>query len=133
MNEIHLSDAEIDVARFLAQHFREKGKFDYVAYSDFPNYEELGEQQAANIAQRFKSFGWVGSVAAGTFKVEPAILDIAYQLDNPPPKDYWKRTVTWFRSNRWSVPFVLILIVLPLLVQWVEMIKTLLRWVRILE
>lgn len=54
--------------------------------------------------------------------------EVALFADRLPVKDYWANIVSWFRSRWWSVPFVVIVVCLPLLSQWVEMLKALLRW-----
>jgi hypothetical protein len=45
-----------------------------------------------------------------------------------PLKDHWASIVRWFRSRWWSVPLVLIIVCLPLLIQWFEMVKAILDW-----
>ncbi len=54
--------------------------------------------------------------------------EVALFANRLPPKDYWANIVLWFRSRWWSVPFVAMVVCLPLLFQWVEMLKALLRW-----
>lgn len=70
---------------------------------------------------------------ASDFNVAPPILEVVRQLDRPPPKDYPKAIKTWFFSKRWSVVPWLLFGVLPLLVGYVVMIKTLLEWVGIIK
>jgi hypothetical protein len=54
--------------------------------------------------------------------------DLALFAERLSPTDYWAKTVAWFRSRWWSVPFLVVFVCLPLLVKWVEMLKAVLQW-----
>jgi len=126
-----LNDYEKEVVRFLAKHYDEKG--DLVSYSEFPNFEELGEKGVSRETDRLMRYGLLSSFSSDGPRIEPTVLEVVHDLDHPPPKDLWKDRIAWFRSKWWSIPFLVLAIGLPLIVQGVEMIKIVLRWVGILE
>jgi len=43
-------------------------------------------------------------------------------------RDRWDEATKWFRSKRWSLPFLVLLVGLPALKGWVDVIKGLLEW-----
>ncbi len=47
-------------------------------------------------------------------------LKFLHNLDNPPPKDYWADITVWFKSKWWSIPFFVLIVVIPLIVSWIE-------------
>jgi hypothetical protein len=59
--------------------------------------------------------------------------DLALFAERLPPKDYWNNIVLWFRSRWWSVPLVVVVVCMPLLIQWVEMLKAILQWIGAIE
>jgi hypothetical protein len=48
--------------------------------------------------------------------------------ENPPPRNRWMEFQTWFLDQWWSVPLILLGIIPPALIQWVEIIWALCRW-----
>lgn len=123
-----LNDYEKEVVRFLAKRFDRGGK--RVGETEFPRYEEVGQQEVYNVIARFENnFCWLDSETISSWTISPEILDVVHQLDHPPPKDYPKQVETWFRGMWWSVPFVYF----PALVGYMILIKMLLQWVGILE
>ena len=93
------------------------------------------------IVRKFCNYGWLhertkqigGMIWGRSFEIDGLLLEAVEQLDNPPPKDYWKGITDWFKSKPWSVPVFFALVALPLLVTWVEMIEKLLRWLGVME
>jgi hypothetical protein len=56
--------------------------------------------------------------------------EIILFTDKLPAPDVWSDIVVWFRSKWWSVPFVLIFVCLPLIVQWIQMLQTVVEWLK---
>ncbi|MCI0665832.1 MAG: hypothetical protein L0220_32645 [Acidobacteria bacterium] len=54
--------------------------------------------------------------------------ELLMSAERLPLKDHWANIVLWFRSRWWSVPIVVFMVCLPLLVQWIEMVKAILKW-----
>jgi hypothetical protein len=127
MHEIHLDDYEEEVVRFLAKRFDGGGK--WVGEGEFPRSEEVGPDKIGTVAGRFINHGWLESQSSDSWTILREVLDVAEGLDHPPPKDYWKGVITWFRGKWWSIPILVIAVVLPLAVQWMEMIVTLIKWI----
>ena len=100
---------------------------------ELPRYEQLGSDGLMPLIDRFTNFGWLVWETNRGLMIRGKVLDAVEQIENPPPKDYWKSLTTWFRSKPWSIPVLLLLIVLPLVVKWIEMIQKVLRWVGVLD
>ncbi len=128
--KLTLNDREQEVARWLAKRFEKGGNlFDITSLcAEF----RISQEEGLSIIQRFDRYGFISAVSSTTAEIEPTVMDVVDQLENPPLRDYWAELAAWFRSKRWSVLVVILLIVLPLLVQWVEMLGTLLRWLNML-
>ena len=138
MVEIELDDYEKEVVRFLAARF-DKGE-KYISEKGFPRYEEVSEDAVWATVKRFVNFRWLyWEEVEDRFSVRrnrkqlcisDRICEVAHLLDNPPPKNYWKRTCAWFFGRRWSVPVMILTVVLPAILGWIVMLKEILRWVR---
>lgn len=64
------------------------------------------------------------------FYVRAGILELVRELDNPPPKDYWKDIRTWFQSRWWSVPVFVVAVGLPIVYTYFQMLKGLVDWLQ---
>ena len=128
------SEHEEEILRFLKKQYDEQPK-GRVSFHRLPRYEDVGCRGIEKICKRFYGLGILEPT--NNPNVAYIIIDGVRQhldrLDHPLPKDYWKRLFIWFRSKPWSIPVLVLAIVLPLLVQWVGMIKALLQWMGILE
>ena len=69
-----------------------------------------------------------GGPYAVAFILKDTISAEVKQLDNPPPRDFPKEVKQWFFSKWWSLPFWIIIVILPALVGYVTMIKALIEW-----
>lgn len=97
-----------------------------------PN-DGLANRDILQTVQRFRRYGLIEWATNVTIRMLPNLLEAADKLDNPSRNDYWASIVAWFRSRWWSVPSVAVVVCIPLLFQWVEMLKTVLWWLRIIE
>jgi hypothetical protein len=67
-------------------------------------------------------------VYAADFAVEPGIHELVRELNNPPKEDHWKNLRTWFASKWWSVPIFVLVVGLPLIYTYFQMVKDLGQW-----
>jgi hypothetical protein len=108
---------------------------------DFPRPKDVGSEQVERVLKRFLNLGLLywheeyhevmiggGSGKSQTLRIDARILDFAHQLDNPPPRDYWKEVETWFRGRWWSVPLVGAVVLPPILIQSFQWIYQALQW-----
>ena len=72
--------------------------------------------------------GFLDWDTSDSFTINPVILDVVDQIDNPPPRDYWQEWTAWFRGRKWSLPVLIGVIGLSALIQWIEMLRTVLVW-----
>jgi hypothetical protein len=126
MATIDLDDYEEEVVRFLATRYHQGGK--YVQLSEFPRYEEVGQDRVFRVVARFENYLWIDSYASDMWTISGLITDIADRLDNPPPDDYRQTIEAWFFSKWWSVPLWLLFILPPAIVGYVEFVKALIEW-----
>lgn len=112
---------EIEALRAFAKIFHNGGQ--YIDASDFPRYEEVGEEKINQTIARFVRYGYLNQDSSSSYELLPQITEVVDQLDNPPPRDYWKEVEVWFRSKWWSIPFIGFVVLLPILVQWWEWIR----------
>ena len=76
--------------------------------------------------------GWVEWADNQSVDVQQSTATYIHQLDNPEPTNYLKDLTEWWFSSRWRASVTIVTILLPLIVQWIEMIQTVLRWMGIL-
>jgi hypothetical protein len=122
---IKLSGYEQQLIRLLAKHQDDENDEYRV---DLLVKDEVNGNETLRTIDRFRRYGLVEWKTNVTIRILPSLLEAADMLDNPPPADYWKNIVTWFRSRWWSVALLALAVGLPLLVQWIEMLKAVLRW-----
>ena len=133
-----LDDDEKDVLRYLAQRFHNGEK--RAELEQYPRTAELGWDRVLEIARRFRNYGWLHEREQDTgimwmrwFDLDGQLVEAVDELDNPPPKDYWKGIAVWFKSKPWSIPVFLVLVATPLVATWFDLIAKLLRWVGVME
>lgn len=122
-----LNQDEQALVEFLSEEFHRGEQIANI--QTLPGYEKLGSAVVDQMLTRFENYGWIKHQSISQVLIRPAILHIYDQLRNPPEKDYWADVVKWFKSHWWSVPAVAVVVVLPLVVTWIEMIKTVLGWI----
>ncbi len=120
------SDYEKELLRCCARHYSERP--DQVAYTDLPQFVELGWTKVSPILDRLIQFGLIRGFSDKSIRVLPACIELVHTWDNPPICDRWDEATKWFRSKWWSLPVLILVIGLPALVTWIGMIKTVLEW-----
>ena len=141
--KITLSNYEVEVVRFLAKHFTERGEL--VRPDMFPRYKTWGGDTVHEVVGRLIRFRLVELVKnlrgepqayeAGV-RILPAVFAVVDRLDNPPPEplpDYRDKVSKWFWSKPWSVVVYLVVVGLPALLGYVVMTKTILEWTGIIK
>jgi hypothetical protein len=121
-----LNEWEVETLRQMAKLFREGEQF--LRFDDFKCSGELDPDAVKNIADRFRNLKLTTYASNARVKIEPAVLEAVHLLDNPPLPNYWESFTAWFFSKPWSVPLVAIVVLLPILVQWVQWAIALLGW-----
>ena len=126
MAPIEISEKEKQFILMLADRFLQGVK--HVQSKDFPVPPNSDPSVASNLGRRYANLGILKCIGEPLYEIQDKVVEYAHQLNNPPLKDYWADIANWFRSKPWSVPVLLVLVCLPLLVQWVQMILYLLNW-----
>jgi hypothetical protein len=138
-------DYEKELVRFFAQRYLAHQEF--ISHAEFPRYEEVGKQKVLDARRRIREAGLIegmhteGIIDTGLIdlidrsriKVLPTCLELVHAWDNPPMPDYWDKMTKWFWSKPWSVVVFLVVVVLPALVGYIVMLKTIAEWLGILK
>lgn len=126
MAKIPLTEYEVELVRFCAQHYLDKGEI--LGYVDFPRYEELGRKKIVETHERLMRFGLMQAFSSDQVMIPPSVLEQVEEWDNPPLPDYRDRLTKWFWSKPWSIVVYTLVVGLPAVVGWVVMLKTVLEW-----
>ncbi|GAB5405487.1 MAG: hypothetical protein Aurels2KO_37180 [Aureliella sp.] len=59
------------------------------------------------------------------------MLVAASTLKNPKAPDYWAEWYAWWFAARWRTAITVLVVLLPFIVQWIEMIQKILAWLGI--
>ncbi len=124
---VTFEDEEQAVLRFLADIFH-KGN-NRCVFREIPLPEKCDEQWRDKTLQRFANYGLVKWQTTAHIEIKPKLLEVVDKLNNPKKPNYWKKTLEWWFASRWRAAITIAVVILPLLVQWVEMIRTVLKWI----
>lgn len=103
-----------------------------ILFKDFPRYSKGNAALVNQVIEQFRAYGWLKNYHPGV-RVESEIREIAHELRNPPPKDSWASVSARFRSKWWSVPIMVVVVALPAIYGYYEMIYKLCVWFGILK
>lgn len=126
MAKIPLTEYEVELIRFCARHYLDKG--DILGYVEFPHYKELGMIKIVETQERLMRFGLMQAFSSDHVRIPPAVLEQVEKWDNPPLPDYRDRLTKWFWSKSWSIVIYTLIVGLPAVVGWVAMLKIVLEW-----
>ena len=126
--DLTLSDLEQLVARRMAE-LRDKGPNALARPSQLADQFGVNLKEIQSVVQRFAGYGLVEWETNESVRMNLSIVELIHQLDNPPAPDYWKALYRWWFKSRWRVAITVIGVVLPLLVQWKEMIQQPFEWI----
>ena len=128
-----LTDRQKDILRFLAERYMSDGRMsERVSVGNIQRLDSETEGDIKNTLLYFQRMGWVKWATNESVSVQSAAADFIHQLDNPTPKNHLTELTVWWFSARWRAAVTLVTIVLPLCVQWIEMIQIILRWIEVL-
>ena len=131
---VDFNDEEAKVIAYLVEHFDKDDH--HVNTGEISAGTQLPLETIKAILERFARDQMVSRVTRGDlWSIEPQLLNVADQLRAPSPdeRDYPKEIERWFRSKWWSVPVCVLLVVLPALVGYITMIRTLLEWLSVIK
>ena len=116
---------EQEVLRFLAGRFHEGNPSCKIP--DIPVPEGFDEQQMSSTIHRLNNYGIVDRRTNIHVNIQPGIVKVIEKLDNPDTPNYWSKAIEWWFSKRWRAAVTIFVVLLPLVVQWIEMVGTVLR------
>ena len=123
---ISFEDEEQEVMRFLAKRFHAGNSG--CKTTDIPLPNGFDDKWLWSTIQRLNNYGMVDRKTNIHIDIKPKLLEAVERLNNPETPNYWKKAIEWWFSTRWRAAATIVAVILPLLVQWIEMIRTVLRW-----
>lgn len=123
---MQLTDLECAAVRFLAERYQQS--HDDVCIADIPGVATLPPVDQPTFIDRLCHRELVNWASDGSVSVLPLTVNVAYQLDHPPVVNQWTQLLQWWFAARWRAALTALLVILPLLVQWIQMIQTVLSW-----
>ena len=126
MVEILYNEQETDILYWFGEQY-DVGNVK-LHFTEMPQFKKLERKGLIPILNRFECYGLIECKGNTCVILQPSILHEIDRLKNPPPRDYWKEISIWFRSRPWSIPVFVVLVVLPLIVQWIEMINKVINY-----
>lgn len=128
---VRLSAHEINVLRFLSSHYQQSS--DRLDINAIPGIEEIPDSERGDFLDRFCRLGFVKWASNASVKIQPVVVDAVYDLDHPPVVNQWSKLIQWWFSASWRAYLTAAVVVLPLLVQWIQMIQTVLSWIGVVQ
>ena len=120
-----VSEKEIEVLQDLSRNFHNGNV--HVRFDSLPSVSNLTESEKQVIRQRFLTYGFTDGGDSGTEIISVEGHEYLDYLHNPPLKDYWEEYTAWFKSKRWSIPVLLLVVGVPLLTSWLQIVQWILR------
>jgi hypothetical protein len=128
--DIEFSDDEESIVIYLAE-LRESSVEDCFMCEAIAEKLGLPEPVVEATFVRLMNYGFIEFEADGgsVISVRRTIFEVRDLIQNPPLANHWKNLLDWWFSKAWTLPVTALFVVLPLIAQWVEMLKTVLGWV----
>lgn len=124
------SDEDTAIVKCLAG-LLERAELNMFSISAVQERTELDEETVRNSCRLLANLGYLSlrDIDGNNFSIEKSIFVVRHAIENPPLPNHWKDLIDWWFSKRWSLPVTALVVVLPLVAQWVEMLKTVAEWV----
>lgn len=131
MAKLTLSGHEQEALRFLAKQYDQSSQ--YASANQLPCFAVIGREETKAMLDRFSRLRLVEWHTNESVRVLPSVLELIHDLDNPPSPNYWKELFDWWFKSKWRVAISAFVVLLPLVVQWIEMITKVLSWVGVVK
>lgn len=127
----HLSDRDLRCVQWLATKAKSPGRQPtHVFIAEIPKENGETQRDMIDLSQRLMLANLVGGGDTGSFFIKNSLLDLAHELNNPPPRNVWNEWSTWWLSKPLLVAVSVLIFVAPILAQWIEWIIALLTVLR---
>ena len=125
-----LNDKQRAAVRWLSQRVGVK-----IDQDELCDSTALSTAEYVELRSILKAFGCLGNLTEkgmypDTFTVDKAISEFAREMDS---RDYPKEVERWIRSKQWSLLLWGVLVILPAIIGYIAMVKTLFQWFGIIE
>jgi len=102
---------------------------EFVNIPDVETEQNETRQDIVNIVSKFVRFNLLAWDSNDSFEILPALLTVSHKLNNQPVPNHLSDLTSWWFSAKWRAVVTVFVIILPLLVQWIEMIQQCLSWI----
>lgn len=123
---MQLTEDEKAAVLFLADRYRQsRGEVDI---DEIPGMKSLGPMEAQSFVNQLCRRGFAERSSDGFVSALPPTMEVAHDIEHPPVANQWNRLIQWWFASWWRTAIAAIAVILPLLVQWIQMIRTILAW-----
>lgn len=119
---------ETDILREMARHFDSGQQMSETA--SLKGWSHLSDEERRPIILRLMNFTQIKIRSHSAISITDDGRQTIHRLDHPAPTDYPATANAWFRSRKWSIPLLVLVVGVPALWKWVEMVVELLKWLR---
>lgn len=123
---VEFSDREKKLVLDFAERFqRSEYLSDRIKFDKIERASGETEKDLENIIEKFARYQLVKWETNVSLLILPQVVAVANQIQNQPPKNYLKEIITWLLSSPWRAGAVAVILGVPLFVQWLEGVQTL--------
>lgn len=131
MASLEFNDDEVTIILCLAD-LRENCEVNRFSTDAIVRKSGMDPHFVGDTLNRLKNYGVLQFEDSGdaSISINLTIFEYRDQIQNPPLPNHWKSLSAWWFSKRWTLPVTVVVVALPLVTQWIEMLKTLVGWLR---
>lgn len=127
MVQLTFTDDEVATLRFLSQRFHSGSR--WIDIQAIPIPADCDDSWRDRLVLRLVNYGLVEYDSVSSLVIHPKVAEVVHQIDHPPQPNYWKLLIAWWFAARWRVAVTAFVVILPLMVQWIEMLRTIHAWI----
>jgi hypothetical protein len=129
-SKVKFSEREIRFLTFLRDRYlTSKSMSHYVQTTEVPRESDETIDQIKNMISKFARFNVLKWETTGAFSIQQSLIELVHEIENPPARNHLSEWTIWWFGKPWRAAISAVAIILPLIVQWIEMLKTVLDWV----
>ena len=130
-SKVKFSEREIRFLTFLRDRYLSPQSMShYVQTSEVPRENDETTAEIKNIISKFERFKLLKWETTGAFSIQESLVELVHDIENPPARNHLSEWTIWWFGKPWRAAISAVVIILPLIVQWIEMLKTMLDWIR---
>ena len=130
-SKVKFSEREIRFLSFLRDRYLTSTSMShYVPTTEVPRENDETADEIKNMISKFTRFNLLKWETTGAFSIQHSLIELVHEIENPPARNHLSEWTIWWFAKPWRAAISVVAIILPLIVQWIEMLKTTLAWLR---